>query len=159
MAIQTNRGLDIDSDGVNKMQAMFERLEKLNPTRAPLASGLVTGVWDLKYTTSAAILGSKSFRRVGPILQTLDTKALTAENAEVVDYFGFKISRKVSAELKPISPSEVAVQFKQFSFGPGDALKIKAPEAFKGRLDITYVDADFRLSRGDKGNLFVLTRV
>lgn len=157
LAKQTDRGLEVSTEEAAAMQTLFSRLEKLNPTRAPLASGLVTGIWDLKYTTSKQILGSKNFRRVGPILQTLDTERLTAENAEVVDYGIFRLSRKVNAELTPVSPSEVAVQFKQFTFG--DVVKINAPEAFKGRLDITYVDENFRLSRGDKGNIFVLTRV
>jgi hypothetical protein len=32
-------------------------------------------------------------------------------------------------------------------------------DKFKGALDITYLDEEFRLTRGDKGNIFVLTRM
>ena len=85
----------------------------------------------------------------------IDAVNLKAENSETVDYgFGFKINRKVTADLTPMSKSKVAVQFKQFSIGP---LKFNAPSSFKGELDVTYVDSNVRLSRGDKGNIFVLT--
>jgi len=75
---------------------------------------------------------------------------------QVVQYVNFlRVPRKVTAALSPLSRTKVAVQFKVFSIGP---FKINAPSTAKGELDITYVDEDFRLSRGDKGNLFVLTR-
>ena len=35
-------------------------------------------------------------------------------------------------------------------------IKVTAPERARGALEITYVDDDVRVSRGDKGNLFVL---
>ena len=35
-------------------------------------------------------------------------------------------------------------------------LRIPAPKSAVGELDTTYLDADLRISRGDKGNLFVL---
>jgi len=35
-------------------------------------------------------------------------------------------------------------------------LKVDAPESAKGALNTTYVDNEIRVSRGDKGNLFVL---
>ena len=47
-----------------------------------------------------------------------------------------------------MTKSKVAVLFKVFSIGP---IKFNAPSTFTGELDITYVDEDLRLSRGDKG--------
>ena len=38
----------------------------------------------------------------------------------------------------------------------GGLIKVTAPERARGALDITYVDDEVRVSRGDKGNLFVL---
>ena len=86
----------------------------------------------------------------------------------MVSYFGIPIARKVTAELIPPPPSSeeedvkkkknqlTYVQFKRFSVGP---VAFDAPKQFQGFLDITYLDKDLRLTRGDKGNLFVLTRM
>lgn len=101
-------------------------------------------------------MGRGGFPRIGPILQKIDAKNLKAENSEIVRYFGlFDVPRKVTAELIPVSPSKVDVQFKVFSLGP---ISFKAPERFKVFLDITYLDDDLRLSRGGQGNIFVLTK-
>lgn len=152
----TQRGLTQSPEQKEKIRQIFVMLEKQNPHKKSLASKLTSGKWNLEYTTSDSILGRKSPFKRDKIIQILDTTALTVENSEVVDYKLFKLKQKVTAELSPISPSAVAVQFKQFSFG--NVLRFNAPESFKGTLDITYVDEDMRLSRGDKGNIFVLTR-
>lgn len=59
------------------------------------------------------------------------------------------------AALTPTSASAVDVQFLEFAVGP---IKIKAPESAKGALDTTFLDEEIRVSRGDKGNLFVLVK-
>mmetsp|Transcript_19728 Transcript_19728/g.29058 ORF Transcript_19728/g.29058 Transcript_19728/m.29058 type:complete len:204 (-) Transcript_19728:182-793(-) len=151
----TERGLTETPEQKENMYQMFETLEKLNPTKKPLASDLVNDIWSLEYTTSDSILGRGDFPRVGPILQKIDTTTLSAENSEVVSYFGLKVPRKVEATLSPKSDQFTDVKFDRFSIGP---IGFSAPEKFRGALDITYVDEDIRLSRGDKGNIFVLTR-
>jgi len=157
LARKVKRGLTETPEERTKMLTLFDKLEKLNPTKKTLASTLTSGVWELEYTTSDSILGKKDgFDRIGPILQSLDVDALTACNEEVVDYRLAKVSRKVTASLKPVSATKVAVQFEQFTIG--GFFKFKAPNSFAASLDITYVDSDLRLSRGDKGNVFILTK-
>jgi hypothetical protein len=46
------------------------------------------------------------------------------------------------------------VQFKQFKLL--GLIPVTAPESAKGELEITYLDEELRVSRGNKGNLFVL---
>lgn len=156
LATEVDKGLKASSEQQDRILGVFEELEKLNPTKKPLKSDKVNGQWTLQYTTSDAILGKgKAFPKVGPILQTINTKELAAENAEVVNYFGLKVPQKVTADLDPQSDQFTNVQFKRFQIGP---IGFNAPESFKGALDVTYLDDDMRLSRGDKGNIFVLTK-
>lgn len=150
----TERGLIETSEQNLQMKNLFEQLEKQNPNKASLSSPLVNKVWELRYTTSSAILGRGQQKRLGPILQSIDAINLKAVNSETVDYGILKVGRKVTADLSPMSKSKVAVQFKQFSIGP---ITFNAPSSFKGELDVTYLDKEVRLSRGDKGNIFVLT--
>jgi len=156
LAKETNRGLTATPDQKQEMLELFEKLEKLNPTKGPLASPKVNGDWSLDYSTSDSIIGKGGFPRVGPIVQKIDTNNLAAENSEVVSYFGVKVPRKITAELTPENKQFTNVKFRKFMIGP---ISFDAPDSFRGALDITYLDDDVRLTRGDKGNIFVLTRL
>ena len=151
------RGLSETPEDRVKMEKLFSLLERCNRNKQPLQQpSLADGLWKLEYTTSDSILGRGGYERVGPILQMIDTRNLKAENSETIGFFGLSIPRKVTADLTPVSKSKVGVLFKVFSIGP---ISFNAPSTFTGELDITYVDEDLRLSRGDKGNIFVLSRV
>ena len=155
LARSVDRGLTETNEQRNEMLTLFSSLENVNPTKKPLQSPLVNDVWELEYTTSDSILGRGDFPRVGPILQKIDTMSLSAENSETVSYWGLPVKRKVTAVLTPENDRLTNVQFKRFSIGP---FSFNAPKSFKGSLEVTYLDEDLRLSRGDKGNIFVLTR-
>ena len=78
------------------------------------------------------------------------------KNSEIVRYAIIGVPCSIAAELSPVDGKFTNVQFKRFQLGP---VGFNAPEKFKGGLDITYLDEDVRLTRGDKGNIFVLTRM
>jgi len=148
------RGLLADEDTVEAIDKLASELERMNPTKEPLNSELLSGKWELKYTTSASILGKKRkpfLRPKGPIYQTIDAASLKAKNQESGPLFN-----AVEAALTPKegSVSEVDVQFTWFKIL--GLLPFKAPASAKGSLDTTFLDEDLRISRGDKGNLFVL---
>mmetsp|Transcript_30081 Transcript_30081/g.61950 ORF Transcript_30081/g.61950 Transcript_30081/m.61950 type:complete len:280 (-) Transcript_30081:136-975(-) len=176
----TLRGVDSPegSEPRQRIMEIIEQLEKQNPTPTEqvLTSGDIDGEWVLRWTTSESILGRKRTRgfRVDlnrPILQIINSKELTAKNVEPVTTFrwifgGIKYTNSVEAELKVMTPSKVAVQFKKFNIA-GGLIRIKAPEKARGELDTTYLDnaesasnvsERIRISRGDRGNVFVLTK-
>lgn len=149
------RGLAATSEDQEQVESVVQALEKLNPTPKPLASPLLNGRWQLDYTTSESILGTNKpalLRPSGPIYQILDGPNLKAANKETAPLYN-----QVYADLTPLSSNKVAVQFKTFKiFG---LIPVTAPESARGELAITYLDEDLRISRGDKGNLFVLSMI
>ncbi len=161
LASATKRGLSATDEQKQTMEQLFAQLEALNPTRNPLIVAKnkpsINGDWSLDYTTSDSILGKGGYPRIGPIIQNIDTTTLSAKNSEIVQYFYlFNIPRSVTAELSPVNGQLTNVKFKKFMIGP---LGFNAPDSFRGSLDITYLDEEVRLTRGDKGNIFVLTRM
>jgi len=151
----TDRGARADEAKQKEIEAAIARCERLNPNPKALSSPLVSGKWRLVYTTSSSILGTNRpaiLRPQGPIFQLIDADNLRAKNWEA----GWPFSQ-VFAELTPESSSQVRVdfvQFRIFSLIPISARRGDNPA--RGFLDVTYVDEEIRISRGDKGNLFVL---
>eukprot|EP00670_Eutreptiella_braarudii_P001868 CAMPEP_0174300200 /NCGR_PEP_ID=MMETSP0809-20121228/58328_1 /TAXON_ID=73025 ORGANISM="Eutreptiella gymnastica-like, Strain CCMP1594" /NCGR_SAMPLE_ID=MMETSP0809 /ASSEMBLY_ACC=CAM_ASM_000658 /LENGTH=1067 /DNA_ID=CAMNT_0015405747 /DNA_START=33 /DNA_END=3236 /DNA_ORIENTATION=+ len=159
----TDRGADVTEAQAMEIGAAIETLEGLNPTPAPLASPLISGKWELLYTTSESILGKdkpEPLRPKGPIYQYIDTAALRANNEQTVmpidDAPFLKWKTTVSANLELESDSVVAVQFEKFGIGP---IKVDAPASANAKLETTYLDETLRISRGSKGNVFVLKMV
>ncbi|BDA47932.1 probable plastid-lipid-associated protein 4, chloroplastic [Coccomyxa sp. Obi] len=149
-----NRGSSASASDKEEVEQLAQQLERINPIKKVLASPLLSAKWELKYTTSASILGTNKppfLRPQGPIYQTIDAAKLTAKNQETWPFFN-----QVKAELTPETSSRVAVQFKEFRIL--GLIPIQAPPSARGKLDTTYLDEDLRISRGDKGNLFVLER-
>ncbi|KAK9814035.1 hypothetical protein WJX73_009769 [Symbiochloris irregularis] len=152
-AAALNRGVTASDNDKAEIEKLIQEVERTNPTREPLKSPLINGRWELKYTTSSSILGTGRppfLRPSGPIYQILDAPNGKAANRESAPFFN-----QVKADITPESSSCVAVQFRQFKVL--GLVPVNAPESAKGKLDTTYLDNELRISRGDKGNVFVLT--
>lgn len=152
-------GMGREAPRRDAVRPLIEALERLNPTPRPLeAPELLSGNWRLVYTTSDSILGTTRARPFRPqahrILQSIDAERLAAMNEEWV--LGGLLKNQVRAELAPRDDGRtVDVQFKRFGIG---WLRVPAPASARGVLETTYLDDALRVSRGDKGNLFVLVR-
>ena len=146
------RGLVASEEEQDEVDSLTRSLERMNPTADPLTSDLINGQWKLVYTTSESILGKRKNKLLQPrgaIFQTIDVISGRARNQETSPLFN-----GVEAEIQAEGTSNVKVQFKTFwIFG---LIPIKAPETARGELEVTYLDNDMRICRGDKGNLFVL---
>ncbi|CAM9422849.1 unnamed protein product [Ectocarpus fasciculatus] len=152
------RGLTASDEDMAVVESLAQKVEKLNPNPKSLSTPEVNGRWELMYTTSKSILskGNPAMQPSGPIYQDIDAQGLRAFNSQYVQPIPFlKIAYQVIAELTPTSSSAVDVRFQEFTVGP---LKVKASDKFKGAIDITYVDDEVRITRGNEGNLFVLVR-
>ncbi|KAG9147515.1 hypothetical protein Leryth_007323 [Lithospermum erythrorhizon] len=149
-----DRGADATPEDQQNIDQIARKLEALSPTKQPLESNLLDGKWELIYTTSQSILQTKrpKFLRSRKNYQGINVDTLRAQNMESFPFFN-----QVTADLTPINPKKVAVKFDYFKIG--GLIPVKAPDTARGELEITYLDEDLRVSRGDKGNLFVLKMV
>lgn len=150
-----DRGSESSFEDQERVDQIARELEAVNPTKEPLKSNYLNGKWELLYTTSRSILQPqrpKILRPFGKIYQSINIDSLRAQNMETWPYFN-----QVTADLVPLNSRRVAVKFDTFKIG--GLIPIKAPERASGELEITYLDEEIRVSRGDKGNMFILKMV
>ncbi|MFN6563075.1 MAG: PAP/fibrillin family protein [Nostoc sp. ChiSLP01] len=180
----TNRGLLATQTQKQAILAAIANLEDFNPTPRPVeAKELLDGNWRLLYTTSKALLNLDGLPlcKLGQIYQCIRVETTSVYNiAEIygLPYLEGLIS--VAAKFRPVSHRRVEVKFERSIIGlqrlieynsPGTFIQqIKAGRKFpaidfpinndrqQGWLDITYIDNDLRIGRGNEGSVFVLSK-
>lgn len=186
LAVQ-NRGLLTQESDRQAILAAITRLEELNPTPHPLtALGKLEGDWQLLYTTSQGLLGLDRLPlcQLGQIYQCIRTAQQAIYNiAEVILPLGSGLVA-VSARFEAVSDKRASVAFQRSIFGFQNFLSYRGPQSFieklnanpklpilqgvdfairsdrqQGWLEITYLDDDLRVGRGNAGSLFVLQKV
>ncbi|KAK4529960.1 hypothetical protein CCYA_CCYA03G0817 [Cyanidiococcus yangmingshanensis] len=135
----------------------IQPLERQNPTSVPTDSPLLDGRWRLIYTNSKNVLGLDRPSVARPVKDSI-YQTIYLDRGEVINeervLFGL-LTNRVQAVFTPEPPRRVRVQFKTFQFG---FLRVRAPARARGWLDVTYLDEDMRISRGNLANVFVLLR-
>ena len=179
-----NRGLLATAPEKQAILMAITQLEDRNPTPRPVeASNLLDGDWRLLYTTSKGLLNIDQLPllKLGQIYQCIRTKTASVYNiAEVYGLPYLEGLVSVVARFEPASERRVQVKFERSIFGlqrlisyqsPGDFIQqIETGKRFaaidfnfnrdqQGWLDITYLDDNLRIGRGNEGSVFVLTKV
>ncbi|MBD2443238.1 PAP/fibrillin family protein [Dolichospermum sp. FACHB-1091] len=181
----TNRGLLVNSGQQQAILAAIANLEDFNPTPRPLASNLLEGDWRLLYTTSKALLNIDRlpFFQLGQIYQCIRVETNSVYNiAEIYGIPALEGLVSVAAKFTPVSQSRVQVKFQRSIIGLQRLIGYTTPGNFvqqiesghfqnklgfdfpiqsqqqQGWLDITYLDDDLRIARGNEGSVFVLSR-
>jgi hypothetical protein len=180
-----NRGILTNDLQKQAILSAVAQLEDRNPTPYPLeAVDKLDGNWRLLYTTSEELLQIDRFPflKLGQIYQYIRAEGTKIYNiAEVagVPYLEGLVS--VAARFEPVSDRRVKVNFERGIVGLQRLIgyrsvidfiqEIESGKKFtaidfnitnreqKGWLDITYLDDDLRIGRGNEGNIFVLTKV
>lgn len=150
-----DRGADANLEDRERVDQIACRLEAANKVNEPLKSDLLNGKWELLYTTSKSILQTerpKFLRPTGKIYQAINVDTLRAQNMETWPFFN-----QATANLVPLSATKVAVKFDSFKIA--GVIPIKSRGSGRGQLEITYLDEELRISRGNQGNLFILRMV
>lgn len=180
----TNRGLLATETQKQAILAAIANLEDFNPTPRPVeAKELLDGNWRLLYTTSKALLNLDGLPlcKLGQIYQCIRVETTSVYNiAEIygLPYLEGLIS--VAAKFRPVSHRRVEVKFERSIIGLQRLIEYNSPGTFiqqieagrkfpaidfpinndrqQGWLDITYIDNDLRIGRGNEGSVFVLSK-
>lgn len=179
-----NRGLLASKSDQVAILSAISQLEEYNPNPRPFeVPDLLEGNWRLLYTSSDELLGigRVPLLQLGQIYQCVRLKEQKIYNiAEVQGIPLLEGLVTVAAEFEPISEKRVQVKFKRFIVGSQRLIGYVSPNPFineiesgkkfiaidsnietrdrQGWLDITYLDEDLRIGRGNVGSVFVLTK-
>jgi PAP_fibrillin len=179
-----NRGLAATEAQKPAILAAIAQLEGRNPTPRPVEMPqLLEGNWRLLYTTSRGILGFESipFLQLGEVYQCVRTQ--TAQLYNIAEIQGIPLLAgivSVAAQFAPASERRVTVTFVRSIIGLKRLIDYQTPAQFiqaieqgqkftaidfkienreqQGWLDVTYLDDDLRIGRGNEGSVFVLTK-
>ncbi len=180
----TNRGLLATPAQQQAILAAIANLEDFNPTPRPLeASNLLNGDWRLIYTTSKALLNLDRIPlcKLGQIYQCIRVNTTSVYN--IAEIYGLPYAEglvSVAAKFEPVSQRRVQVKFQRSIVGLKRLIDYNSPASFiqqiesgkkftaldtslnsdkqQGWLDITYIDSDLRIGRGNEGSVFVLSK-
>jgi hypothetical protein len=134
------------------VEALVAALAEVNPTPAAAASGLSDGRWNVVYTTSGQLLGSRLpdfLRPSGPLYLTLNS----AEARAALDCtWPLKAER---ARLTIPSPTSVALEFESVKLFRFFTLPVGRVREYSF-LETVYLDLDLRILRGGGGTLYIL---
>jgi PAP_fibrillin len=179
-----NRGLLANASDKQAILSAIAQLEDYNPTPRPLeAAELLNGDWRLLYTSSRALLGLDNFPllKLGQIYQCI--RVAEAKIYNIAELYGLPYLEgivSVAARFEATSEKRVQVKFERSIVGLNRLIKYESPSQFieeiesgkkfaavdfgidsreqQGWLDVTYLDSDLRLGRGNEGSVFVLTK-
>ncbi|NES77203.1 MULTISPECIES: PAP/fibrillin family protein [unclassified Okeania] len=180
-----NRGLLASKYDQQVILAAIAQVEDYNPNPCPFeAKELLNGNWRLLYTTSQELLRIDSFPflKLGEIYQCIRVQDTAIYNiAEVSGLPLLEGIVSVVAQFEAVSEKRVNVKFNRSILGLQSLIGYQSPNRLiaeiesgkkftavdfkiqnreqKGWLDITYLDENLRIGRGNQGNVFVLTKV
>ncbi|MEH2153782.1 PAP/fibrillin family protein [Nostoc sp.] len=180
----TNRGLLATEEQKQAILAAIANLEDFNPTPRPVeASNLLDGNWRLLYTTSKALLNLDRLPlcKLGQIYQCIRVETSSVYN--IAEIYGLPYLEglvSIAAKFEPVSGRRVQVKFERSIIGLQRLIEYNSPVTFiqqieagrkfpgidiavnsdkqQGWLDITYIDNDLRIGRGNEGSVFILSK-
>ncbi|NEQ39026.1 MAG: fibrillin [Okeania sp. SIO3I5] len=180
-----NRGLLASKNDGKEILAAIAQLEDYNPNLRPFETKeLLNGNWRLLYTTSQELLRIDKFPflKLGEIYQCIRVQDAAIYN--IAEVYGLPFLEgivSVVAQFEAVSEKRVNVKFNRSILGLQSLIGYQSPSTLiseiesgkkftaidfnienreqKGWLDITYLDENLRIGRGNQGNVFVLIKV
>jgi len=142
---------------------LVEQLEREQPADLERDGPLLAGVWELRWSSSR-----QPWLREAPWLENLQVldpnRGLGMNLLRLKGPLGSIAAISVVAALEVCPPQRVSVQFKRGGWiGPrlgGNRLELLAAvrQSFPAWLDITVLDQELRICRGNAGTVFALVQ-
>jgi hypothetical protein len=179
-----NRGLLATEADKQAILAAIAQLEDHNPTPRPIeALDKLSGNWRLIYTTSRDLLrlDQLPLLKLGQTYQYINGADARVYN--IAEIYGLPYLEgivSVAARFEPVSERRVKVNFERSILGLQRLIGYQTPVSFiqqiesgkrfaaidfnfnsqdqQGWLDITYLDHNLRIGRGNEGSVFVLVK-
>jgi len=149
--------------GKGTIRQLVEDLEREQPADLVRDRELLAGVWELRWSSSR-----QPWLREAPWLENLQVLApergLGMNLLRLKGPLGSMAAISVVAALEVCPPQRVSVQFQRGGWiGPrlgGNRLELLAAvrQSFPAWLDITVLDQELRVCRGNAGTVFALVR-
>ena len=174
LGARTELGFDAGGDAVERIKALADELESLNPTPEPArAAALLRGRWRLLYSsfglqrdTTLARISFNAFPKtpvhVKSLFQEIDPATGLYDNVVTFDgEDGMPGEAVTFGAYQVMDDRRLDVRFTDMLVsGPGVPVKLPIDNARIPPLysDVVYLDDGFRLNRGSFGNLYVLER-
>ncbi|XP_057737676.1 probable plastid-lipid-associated protein 4, chloroplastic isoform X2 [Arachis stenosperma] len=131
-----------------------ESLKKeLLDTIEPLDRGAEASAEDQQRVDQIA----RKLEAVNPVMEPLKSDLLNGKWELLYTTSQSLLQTQATANLVPLNSRRVLVKFDFFKIA--SLIPIKSPGSGRGQLEITYLDQDLRISRGNRGNLFILKMV
>ena len=146
-----------------KIETIAKELEEESNFNLSNNIDKLKGIWELRWSSSLA-----PFLNYSPLVdnfQILDP--LNQNGLNLLKPIGINsiIGTGIVAKLKPINEKKIGVRFTHAGIiGPNIGIKkikalTKIKREQKGWLEITFLNKDLRICRGDKGTLFILRKI
>lgn len=179
--IPLQRGRKVKPNQLQALLALITELEKESPYPKPTTVlEVLGGNWEMLFTTSKSILGFDNLplTTLGGIYQYIDplgAKVYNIAELESLPWLSSVVS--VVADITILSDQRIGVKFTRSVIGFQSWLKYQNAQqmieqlaqgtklnaldnAIKGRrdawVDVTYLDENLRITRGNEGNIFIL---
>jgi len=179
-----NRGLFSSAAQKALIADRIVQVEQRNPTRNPTRNPkLLEGDWRLLYTTSRELLGTDRLPllQLGQVYQCIRVQTqqvFNIANLNASPFPGGLIS--VAARFEVATNQRLTIGFERFVVGLRPLLGYQDPSQWieqlqtdrrflaldiklqtgdrQGWIDVTYLDENLRIVRGNEGSVFVLTK-
>lgn len=187
LAREADIRFNVTPEAEQRIAALAEVVAAANPRPTVAVDGLdaLAGRWRLLYSgfrlERRATLRRLSFAKlpdvevtITGIFQEITADGANYNNVVEFEHEGLRGAQETRGRFEPEAPNRLNIRFEETSvyaiepavdesalrerLGVAADARLRAPVSFEGWSDVTYLDDELRVMRGNLGNLYVIVR-